>query len=110
MNPGGLFKVLLGTAVVLAILFFYISQQQQAQSDSMEADFARFDEDFARMNKQMSMSSTDKDEWAKAEQAAHERVEASAQRAKDSQKKVDETLSEMEREIESINPEELSSE
>lgn len=109
MNPGGLFKVLLGTAVVLAILFFYISQQQQAQSDSMEADFARFDEDFARMNKQMS-SSTDKDEWVKAEQAAHERVEASAQRAKDSQKKVDETLSEMEREIESINLEELSSE
>lgn len=98
MNPGGMFKVVIWLAPVLAFLFWYISQKQDAQVDDMKADFAQFDENFARMNGGLSTGS-EKAEWKAVQTEAHERHNAAMSKAAASNQKAEDTFSQMEKEL-----------
>lgn len=98
MNPGGMFKILIWMAPVLALLFYYISQKQDVQTDDMKVEFAKFDEDFARMSEGLS-EGPEKAEWQEIKAEAHARHIAAHERAEESNRKADETFSAMEKEL-----------
>lgn len=97
---------MLWLAPVLAVLFFYISQKQDAQVDDMKAGFAKFDEDFARMNEGLS-TGREKMEWSNAKVEAHGRKEMAQKKAESSQQKEDDTFAAMENELRNTNADDL---
>lgn len=98
MNPGGMFKVALWLAPVVAFLFFYISQKQEAQVDDMKAEFSKFDEDFARMSAGIS-TGNEKIEWQEVKEKAALEHKQAKEKASASQKKVDDSFAAMEKEM-----------
>ena len=106
MNPGGMFKVVIWLAPVLALLFFYITQKQDAQVDDMKEGFAKFDEDFASMNGGLS-TGTEKKHWESSQAEAHDRHISAKERAAESNKKADDTFAAMENEMMNSNADEI---
>lgn len=98
MNPAGIFKILVWTAPVLAVLFYFITQRQEAQIADMKVEFAKFDGDFAKMNEGLS-SGSEKKEWLEAKVRAHKEVQKATAKAEESNKKADESFAELEKEL-----------
>jgi hypothetical protein len=101
-GQGGLLKHLIWIVPVTIFVLWYVSQQQRVQEDDMKAEFAKFDEDFARMSEGLS-SGNEKKEWAGAKAEAHDRYVSAKERAVDSSKKADDTFAEMEKELNSVD-------
>lgn len=106
MNPMSAFKVVLWLAPVLAVLFFYITQQQKTQVDDMKVESAKFDEDFAAMSGGLSHGD-EKKHWKDAEGEAHQRHAEAKVKAAESNKKEKDAFAEMEKELSSTNPDDI---
>jgi hypothetical protein len=106
MNPMSAFKVLLWLAPVLAVLFFYITQQQKAQVDDMKVEFSKFDEDFAAMSGGLSHGN-EKKHWEAAGAEAHERHKEAKVKAAISNKKEEDAFAQMEKELANTDSDKL---
>jgi len=101
-----MFKVVIWLAPVLAILFFYNTQKQDAQSDDMKESFAKSDEDFASMSGGLS-TGDEKKYWQASQSEAHDRRISAKERATESNKKADDTFAAMENEMMNSNADEI---
>jgi hypothetical protein len=98
---GGFIKHLVWIVPVTIFVLWYISQRQEAQTDDMKADFAKFDENFAVMNAGLS-TGDEKKHWKAAQIEAHERYGAAKEKAIESNKKADDTFNQMEKEMDAV--------
>lgn len=99
-------KIFLWLAPVMALLFFYITQQQQGQTYDMKEVDSKFDENFAAMNKGLS-SGDEKQYWSDAQSEAHDRHEKAKEKAAESNKKQEDTFAAMEKELANTDAEAL---
>lgn len=106
MNPINAFKVVLWLAPVLAVLFFYITQQQQTQVDDMKVESAKFDEQFAAMSGELSHGD-EKKYWKDNQGEAHERHAAAKVKAEESNKKEEDAFAQMEKELANTDADKL---
>lgn len=96
-------KMVVVGAGVLAAIFWYITSQQRVQDDKVDADFARFDEQFDNAWA-ANAKGADAMVWKEDSEKAAKRLEKAEKRLEKSQKVDDEAFDNLEKELEKQTP------
>lgn len=71
----GMTKILFLTAPVIAIVMFFVFVKMNKQEAKMDVESAKFDQDFAVMQKTLSNTKSEKQHWTAKEKEAVEQIE-----------------------------------